>query len=153
MLQNKIQSKELYQELFPLVQSLGYTIVDVQDSVIKRERHVHVVIRNPHGNTSLDDCSAVSRLVQPRLTVLFDTRDIHLEVSSPGLRRSFKDIFEFEVFQGEHIRILIGDQWIIGVLQGFDGKEVTLETEAGKTAAYAVETIKKAKLAGSLKEK
>ncbi len=152
MLQNKIQTKELYQELFPLVQSLGYTVVDVQDAVVKRDRHVQVVIRNPRGNTSLDDCAAVSRLVQPRLTVLFDTRDIHLEVSSPGLSRSFKDVHEFTVFQEEQIRILIDEQWTEGVLRDFDGAQVTLDTE-NKTVSYAVESIRKAKLAGSLKEK
>ena len=151
MLTNSLHERELYKELFPLADSLGYTVVDVQDSVIRRERHVHLVIKNREGSTSLNDCSAVSRLVYPRLSVLFDSRDIHLEVSSPGLQRNMKDISEFAVFLGEHIRILVGDQWHYGNLTSYDGTQVVLSNEQG-VQDFDVHTIKKAKLASSLKE-
>ncbi len=152
MLKDSIRAGELFKELVPLVSSLGYTVVDVQDSVVKRVRHVHLVIRNPHGNTSLEDCSAVSRLVQPRLLMIFDARDIHLEVSSPGLSRNFKDVYEFEVFVGEQIKILIGESWREGILQSFDGSQVVLEMGEAQEAV-SLDHIKKAKLAGSFKEK
>lgn len=152
MLKDSLRAGDLFKELVPLVSSLGYTVVDIQTSVVKRIRHVHLVIRNPHGNTSLEDCSAVSRLVQPRLLMIFDSRDIHLEVSSPGLSRNFKDVHEFEVFLGEQIKILIGDSWKEGRLESFDGTQVVLAMGDAQEA-YSLEQIKKAKLAGSLKEK
>jgi len=152
MLKNGIRAKELYKELFPLVQSLGYTIVDVDDSVIRKERHVHLVVRNPRGNTSLDDCSAVSRLVYPRLLVLYECQDLHLEVSSPGIHRNLKDIHEFEIFMGERMKILVGENWIEGTLEACSESSIELLTEKGRET-YLLETIKKAKLVSRLKEK
>ncbi len=152
MLTDTLCERELYKELFPLVDSLGYTVVDIQDSVIRRERHVHLVIKNREGNTSLEDCSAVSRLVYPRLSVIFDSRDIHFEVSSPGLQRNMKDVREFSIFLGERIKVLIGDNWYEGNLRDFDGSRIELAEEQG-VQHYPVHTIKKAKLVSNLKEK
>jgi ribosome maturation factor RimP len=85
--------------------------------------------------------------------VLSDNRDIHLEVSSPGLSRTIKSGREFGLFEGKGVKVLTADtdEWVGGVIATSDEASVTIRTKAGdRTFVYG--TIKKAKLDESQEE-
>lgn len=107
---------------------------------------VRVIIYRPQG-ASLDDCSEAYRLVEPHLHTFCDTRNVNLEISSPGIDRVLKNKQEYTIFKGALVKILTqDDKWFEGMLCGMDDNdEVLLDTEDGMKN-YSIEDIKKAKL-------
>jgi ribosome maturation factor RimP len=55
-------------------------------------------------------------------------RDIDMEVSTPGIQRNMRDVYEFEVFVGRRCRILDSNKelWYEGVIESVDEQSVTL---------------------------
>ncbi len=145
MVTNEVRDTHMFKEFAPLVGSLGYDVVDIRESVVKGEHHLYLVIRNPKGNTSLKDCMDTHRLVYPRLTILYDQRDVHLEVSSPGIQRKIKDVHEFHVFKGQLVSIMMESEWITGTIFSCDDQVLEL-SRADTIERYDVNRIKKAKL-------
>ena len=118
------------------VASLGLELVDVE---LVREgqgkaRILRLIIDKP-GGVSLDDCSAVSRLVDP----LIDSReDIsghdYFEVSSPGLDRPLKTDRDFARYQREWVELKLyqakdGKKTIQGRLAPCSPSEISLYLE------------------------
>ena len=62
------------------------------------------------------------------LPVIFGDRDLELEVSSPGLQRSFKDVIEFSIFRGKLVRAysVSFSSYITGKIDSADDGFVTL---------------------------
>ena len=54
--------------------------------------------------------------------MIFADRDMELEVSSPGLQRSFKDIIEFSIFSGKLVRVysVSASAYIVGTIANAD---------------------------------
>ncbi|MFP4300816.1 MAG: ribosome maturation factor RimP [Spirochaetaceae bacterium] len=140
------------EEVIPLLEGLGLQLVELTSVNRKGTLHVHLTIYSPEGVT-LDDCAEVYTALLPRLEVLSENRDIHLEVSSPGLGRSIKSGREFELFEGKGVRLLTldSDDWVGGVIATSDEESVTIRTKAGERT-FVYETIKKAKLDESQEE-
>ena len=90
---------ELRENVSPVVKAMGFSIVELESSVVSGRTHVHLVIYRPSG-VSIDDCAEVHRTVQPRLETLMDDRDIALQVASPGVDRAIKSNIEYSVFVG-----------------------------------------------------
>ena len=140
------------EEVIPLLEGLGFQLVELSSANRKGTLHVHLTMYSPDG-VGLDDCAEVYRALMPRLEVLSDNRDIHLEVSSPGLSRSIKSGHEFGLFEGKGVKVLTADtdEWVGGVIATSDEESVTIRTKAGdRTFVYG--TIKKAKLDESQEE-
>ncbi|MDX9915138.1 MAG: ribosome assembly cofactor RimP, partial [Sphaerochaeta sp.] len=80
------------------------------------------------GETTVDHCADVYRLVFPRLQLAHGDRDLSLEVSTPGLERSFKDIHEFALFHGKRVRLYDNGRrtWVSGIIEGMGEGSVTL---------------------------
>jgi ribosome maturation factor RimP len=139
-------------EVIPLLEGLGFQLVELSSARRKGTLNVHVTIYRPEG-VSLDDCAEVYTALMPRLEVVSDTRDVHLEVSSPGVSRGIKSGREFSLFEGKGVKVLTvdSDDWVGGVIATSDEESVTLRTKAGeRTFVYG--TIKKAKLDESQEE-
>ena len=130
----------------PLVAGLGYTLVSLQVVQHRSSRLVKAVIHAAHG-IGVDDCSKVHRVLLSRAEVLFNSQDIQMEVSSPGLNRMIKNAFEFHAFIGENMKILesSGADWLEGTLVSADSAKISLEVLGARhDILYA--DIKKAKL-------
>lgn len=142
-----------YQLLSPVVEGLGFSIVEL--SAINRQDGIHIslVIYSPAGVT-VKDCEKVHRLAAARAEVASDTRDVYFEVSSPGISRNFKHADEFAVFTGHKVKILCDgeSEWVHGCIISADAQNVTIETieKTGKKIPYS--QIKKAKLDFSWEE-
>lgn len=143
-MEKSIQDDEYYSLLNPLVESMGFTLIEAKHQMMKSGLKVRLVIYSPEG-VGIDDCTQVFRAVRPRIEMELDDRDLDLEVSSPGLGRKLKSIEEFAVFQGLKARILVDQDWVSGKISAADEKSLSLETKEGiKVFNYA--DVKKGRL-------
>ena len=147
-----------YTECSPLVESLGYVLVELRIVPQKTQYKVLVVISRK-ASTSVEgedatgigiaDCAKVHRLIEPRLEAsLLNTKDLYMEVTSPGMERTIKNAAEFSLFAGRMLRVWDTDvtEWIPGKLISSDEKSVTLEKEDASVVTVPYERIAKAKL-------
>lgn len=137
---------QLRTEFEPLVESLGFSIVELNSATVHGRVHLDLVIHRASG-VSIDDCAEVHRLVHPRAEMILDDRDLAVQVASPGIDRVLKDNGEFAVFVGSTVRVLlIGESdWLVGVIQGAGKTSVTIETGDG-AVVIGFDQIQKAKL-------
>lgn len=156
MLKNEIAQDKLFLELKPFADSLNLSLVDVQKNVHgAKDIQVAIVIASKEGETSIDDCEKFHRTVQSRLEMLIGRDELSMEVSTPGLQRNFRDIWEFEVFKTKRCRVYdtSRSQWVEGNIAGCDQKTLVLEDylvedtgEAGPSVEIELSNVHKAKL-------
>ena len=133
----------------PIVEANGFELVDVE-YVRERDWFLRVFI-DKEGGISIDDCEAVSR----PLSDLLDEADpiegsYVLEVSSAGADRPLKKPAHFQQFLGAEVdvrlyRPLDGRKEYTGVLKGYDGGDVTIET-AGEARTFVKKDVAQVRL-------
>jgi ribosome maturation factor RimP len=99
---------ELYAEIEPLAQSLRLDLVDCRMQQTRFGVVVQLVVYRSTG-LGTDDCAKLHRLVAPRLELLFDNKDLKLEVSSPGLDRKFRTRREYSIFKNRSVHVVCKD--------------------------------------------
>ncbi len=128
MLKKELVSNDVYLELQPLVKTLGLDIVSVSRHIQHGSSSVFLVIKAQDRPTTVDDCARVHRLVEARLELLWNDRDLTLEVSTPGVQRNFADMHEFSLFIGNRVRIYdtaVAD-WISGIIDSVETDAIAL---------------------------
>ena len=124
----------------PLAGELNLEIVNVVFQTNKTPPILRVDVRNLTGDTGLEDCEQMSRILEARL----DTEEIIpgayvLEVSSPGIDRYLECDRDFVSFKGFSIIVNTVEpykgrtQWQ-GTLQGRDEDAVYINQKGRKTA-------------------
>lgn len=108
---------------------------------------MHCVLYHPEG-INLDALGEVHSALQPRLEVLLEDDDLHIEFSSPGIGRNLKSFHELAVFQGERVKILPIDRsdWITGTIVAGSDDTCTVETQDGTRRTFHVDEVHKARL-------
>ncbi len=126
-MERRIYGGPLYESLEPIITGLGFGIVELVGRQRKSTFHVHLVIHHPDG-VGIENCAQVHRTVLPRIEVMYESLDVHLEVSSPGIYRKIKDAREFEIFKGKSIKVLRSgsSEWIKARIDDADEKSVSL---------------------------
>lgn len=137
-----------YSECAPLVEGLGYTLVELHISPAKTVTKITAVIasKDPAVDIGVNDCSKVHHALLPRLEAILGTEDTYMELTSPGMERNFKNAAEFSVFVGREVRVwdkTVTD-WVSGKILSADEKSVTLEKDGG-SQTISFENIAKAK--------
>ncbi len=153
MLRNKIRENTLFIETAPLVQKIGLILVDISESEQHNSIQIRVIIKAIERITTIEDCTKVHKILEPRLELLVNNKDLQIEVSTPGLQRNLKDYYEFELFTGENVKIYDerSSDWISGKISGtkFDDEILILDqsiTSEKKIIEIPYTFIKKAKL-------
>ena len=120
---------EYYNIILPIVNSFGFEIVEINAKNRENRLNINIVIYSPKG-ISLNDCSKVHRTVQRRVEAHTGNRDLHIEVSSPGVNRNLKYANEFTVFKGKNVKLLFGDnqEWSYYIIKDTDKDNVIFET-------------------------
>jgi len=135
----------------PLVNGMGYELVDVQAS--NGGRLLRLFIDKP-GGVGLEDCAAVSR----KLSRVFEVEGIdyeRLEVSSPGLDRPLRKGADFARFAGQKAEVRMrspdatGRRRFVGVLRGAEAGRVQIELD-GQTVTLELGDVERAKLVPEL---
>lgn len=136
---------ELYLELEPLARSLDLDLVDCRMQQTRFGVAVQLVVYRKNG-LGTDDCAKLHRMVAPRLELMYEDRDLRLEVTSPGLDRKFRTEREYLIFAGRGVHIICKDgrEWR-GILKGSDGASCTIGIK-GEEKVLPLETVAKVKL-------
>jgi len=134
------------EEITPLVQALGFSLIDVNVFRGKGARSVKLVIYRPEG-VGVEDCARVSRQVHPRLEIMDALGDCTLEVSSPGIGRRLKGPAEYHIFRGRGAAVLVEDEseWRQGLIDHAGDVSLFLKRE-GAIVEIPYEQIKQVKL-------
>lgn len=122
-----------FQKLEPVIQDLGYELVEVFYGKQADGMNLIFYIDSPNG-ISIDDCEKVHRTIDPILDQINPTNDAHyiLSVSSLGLDRPIKTERDFKRNMGKEIEITLfskqdGKKFFVGNLIEYDEKTVTIE--------------------------
>jgi ribosome maturation factor RimP len=136
----------ILEDIRPVIEGLGIHIVEYKRQVVKGVLHIVLVLYKT-GGVTIEDCSEVHNTIMPRIEMIEDSRDVHLEVASPGIGRTLKSTEEFTVFQSLPVKILVKEskEWIQGVIEHADDNQVVLKSD-DSTYTLAYDTIQKAKL-------
>lgn len=142
-------------EYEPLLEAMGITLVDINRIDRGKSVTVTMVIVAKEAEVSVDHCAKVYRLVYPRMELQLGERDLQLEVSTPGLQRTLKDVYEFSLFTGKRVRVydMSKEAWVSGIIAQADQTSVQLSQvfiedakEMIETMSVAFSDIQKAKL-------
>ena len=138
-----------YSECAPLVEGLGYKLVDLKIIPGKTTTKISAIVTPIQNdvNMGVNDCAKVHRALLPRLEALLGTEDTTMELTSPGIDHNIKNAAEFSVFTGRDVRVwdkTVTD-WVGGKILSSDEKSVTLEKESGESFTVLFENIAKAK--------
>lgn len=125
--------KEITEFLEKIATTLGVEIVDVEWS--DKSASLTVYIETETG-VDLDTCEKFHNAIMDPIDELDPTFDAPytLNVSSPGLDRTFKTARDFERNLGKEVEVklyapLKGQKFIEGFLTDFDENSVTVKTE------------------------
>jgi ribosome maturation factor RimP len=146
--------EKLFGLLEPVVDGLGYELVDIEWGSAGRRSVVRVYIdRTGDGGIGLDDCERVSRAVGAALEAEDPIgHEYSLEVSSPGFDRPLRTAAHFARFAGSEARIelarpLEGRRRFRGRLGPVTDGQVTIEVDR-KEWKLPLSGISKARLVG-----
>ncbi|MCP3138396.1 ribosome maturation factor RimP [Pyxidicoccus xibeiensis] len=140
--------------LEPIVAGEGLELLEVE-FVREREGWVlRLFIDKPGGRVGLEECSQVSRAVDPSLDVEdFIPHEYSLEVSSPGVNRPLKKPAHFERVKGQKVKVKsfgpVGDpprKNFTGTLTEVAGDGISVEVEGAGTFHILFKDIAKANL-------
>jgi ribosome maturation factor RimP len=122
----------------PAAEALGYRLVRVRVSGLRRKRLQIMAERLSDGQMVVDDCARLSRTVSQ----LLDEHDpiqgeYDLEVSSPGIDRPLMRVEDFERFIGHAAKLetnamIDGQKRFKGEIVGVEGDAIRLATERGE---------------------
>lgn len=128
MLTNDMSSKELYKDINSLISSLGFETVEVLLNEQKDSSSLRVVLYRRDREINTDDLEIAYNVIYPRYSVILGSRDLTLEVTSPGLQRNFKDFVEFSIFTGKDVRLysISNSCYVIGKISECADNSVTL---------------------------
>lgn len=90
----------------PIAENLGLEVVGAVFHTNRRPPVLRVDIRNPTGDTSLNDCERMSRALEEQLDATDIIPDAYvLEISSPGISRELTTDREFIAFKGFSVMV------------------------------------------------
>ena len=136
----------------PVVEQLGYQLVDVEYVKEGPRWFVRVFIDKPEG-ISLEDCKAVNDALDPVLEANDPVKNpYHLEISSPGLERVLKTDREFKLYQGRYVKLSLKEPVnkeynIFGHLGPVTDNAVQVADSEGHSHSVPRENVKQIRLA------
>lgn len=142
-------SDEVQEFITPIVEKLGYEIVEVEFAKKFNGDNLTVFIDKPNGVT-IDDCEMVHNAIDEPLDELDPTcgKPYTLNVSSPGVDRPIVTDRDFTKNLGEVLEIKLfkaveKKKTLIGRLESFNENEVALNVD-GKKIVFLRNLISKA---------
>jgi ribosome maturation factor RimP len=124
--------------LEPAAADLGYALVRVRLSGLKRKRLQIMAERIADGGMGIDDCTRLSRGLSPVLEAHDPVKgEYDLEISSPGIDRPLVRLEDFARFVGHEAKVELalaieGQRKFRGDIVGVEGGDVRLKHEHGE---------------------
>lgn len=126
----------LAHEIERRVEELGFELVELETAGNRARPILRLYVDRPDSvpgqpSVSLDDCTAVSRALEPMLDARDDLAETYvLEVSSPGVERPLTRTRDYRRFAGQEVA-LRGKQPLAGKAKRLEGELLGLEGEEG----------------------
>ncbi|MCH9742287.1 MAG: ribosome maturation factor RimP [Thiotrichales bacterium] len=144
--------EKLEHMLRPVVTGLQYDLWGIEFARHAHSATLRIYIDKANGVT-VDDCARVSRQVSAVMDVE-DPIDVayRLEISSPGLERTFFYYEQLAHYVGQEIRVRTHTQGkgkkrnFTGVLRGCENGQLSLQDEAGQLIDFLWSEVDKASL-------
>lgn len=129
ILQNSITEDALFQEISAVLNPIGLLVVDARKDEHRETTHVVVTITTKDHQAGIVECAKAHKILFPRLSLLQGDRHLDLEVSTPGVQRSFRDVYEFTLFTGKRCRVYDNGQkaWVEGIIASSQNGVVVLQ--------------------------
>ena len=141
MSQREIYESKTEELIQPILQRMGFELVDVEYVKEGQEYYLRAYIDKPGGIT-IDDCVAVSREMNELLDELDYISGTYIfEVSSPGLGRPLKKEKDYVRSMGKELEIrtykaIDKQKEFYGTLTAFDADTVTIVTQEEKEIVF-----------------
>lgn len=122
----------------PAAGELGYALVRVRLSGLKRKRLQIMAERLADGGMGIGDCQKLSRAISPVLEANDPVKgEYDLEISSPGIDRPLVRLEDFVRFTGHEAKVELsagieGQRKFRGVIAGVEGDDIRLTHEHGE---------------------
>ena len=98
-------------------------------------RELRVQIESSTG-TSVRACTEFSHALTAKLDALsFMHRQYTLEVSTPGIERRLYQPQDYAKALNQHVKVLVRDGWVEGLLEAAGPTGITIRTESGPVPA------------------
>jgi ribosome maturation factor RimP len=143
-------SEKIEEFLTPIVEELGYEIVEVEFAKKYNGDNLTVFIDKPGGGININDCETVHNAIDEPLDELNPTNDTPytLNVSSPGIDRPIVTDKDFNRNLGEVLEVKLFEaiqkkKLFVGTLVDFTAETATLDID-GKTLEIERKKIAKA---------
>jgi len=136
-----MSDESLERELETRVEALGYEFVELERAGSRARPILRLRIDVPgsvpgHG-VSVEDCTRVSRAIEPYLDAEQELSDRYvLEVSSPGVERPLLRRRDFERFTGHEVAVKTTEPLGAGGQKRFEGELVRYQGEAGAESLH-----------------
>ncbi len=135
----------------PVAQKLGLEVVGAVFQTNKKPPVLRLDVRNPHADTSLDDCERMSRALEETLDAseIIESSYV-LEISSPGISQQLTTDRDFITFKGFGVTVTSDtpyqerQEWR-GKLQGRDEKAIYLN-QKGRAITIPRQLVTKVQL-------
>lgn len=115
----------------PLVEELGYDLIDIEFVKESGEWYLRFYIDNENG-IQIEDCTSVSRTLSSKLDEVDPIDEsYYLEVSSPGLNRPLKKDTDFTKYSGKKVKIkfykpFMDKKVLEGILKGLADNKIVI---------------------------
>lgn len=134
----------------PIVEELGYELVDIEYKSLYGKMNLTVYIYTPHGVT-LDDCEKVNNALDQPLEEndITDGKSYILNISSPGLERPFKTDRDYQRNLDNQIEVFLKQpiekmHTVIGKLKEVGDEDISIIIK-GKPTKINKSNIKSAR--------
>lgn len=141
-------AKKVFEAAAPRIELMGLELVDVEFVRENQARILRLYIDKP-GGVNLEDCSEVSRMIDPVIDFELDlhTHD-YLEVSSPGLDRPLRTERDFIRHEGEWVEVALykasdGRKKYQGTLGPYSPELIMIHTADDKVLEFPREAVAK----------
>ena len=115
------------------IENLGYQLYDVQYAKEGKDYFLRILIENPKGQISLEDCEKVNNEIEELLdTADYIKEQYFLEVSSTGVEKIIRKEKHFQENIEEYISVKLfkpvnNSKEFVGILKKFDDGTIYIE--------------------------
>jgi ribosome maturation factor RimP len=139
---------EIEETIRPVIEQDGFILVEVQ--ILEGKDFQISVFIYKEKDATIENLGKINRRIYPILeTIPFLKNGFSLEVSSPGIFRKIKYSFEFNVFKGRELKLVMENGDIItGIIDCLENDELRIKNKDSKITSYKLNEINKASLNG-----
>lgn len=147
--ENTREQEKVRSEVDSVLKGAGIRLLEFSLSRHRGSLQVRAVVYSPSG-TGTAECAKAHRLMLPCIQLAMGDQEPHMEISSPGIDRTFKSSREWEIFTGKRVCLLLRDEaeWKSGRIERVEQGNVLLAGDSG-SFEVTISAVLKARLDSS----